>query len=90
VPYPYDSELEPSQLHEISTTSFPLEAVQIHMGMLDLPLEILLQVLDELATEANINALAKTCHHLYTLLNPILYQRNIQNGQSSALLGAGR
>jgi ankyrin repeat protein len=60
------------------------------MGMLDLPLEILLQILDELAAEANINALAKTCWHLYTLLNPILYQRNIQNGQSSALLWAVR
>ncbi|KAL2800116.1 ankyrin repeat-containing domain protein [Aspergillus keveii] len=60
------------------------------MGMLDLPLEILLQILDELPAEANINALAKPCWHLYTLLNPIFYQRNIQNGQSSALLWAVR
>ncbi|KAL3486607.1 hypothetical protein BJX62DRAFT_18137 [Aspergillus germanicus] len=60
------------------------------MGMLDLALKILLQIIDELVTEANINALAKTCRQLYTIVNPILYQRNIQNGQSSALLWAVR
>ncbi|KAL3447409.1 ankyrin repeat-containing domain protein [Aspergillus insuetus] len=67
-----------------------LWAAQTQNGLLDLPLGILLHILDELATEANINTLAKTCRQSYILLDPVLYQRNIQNGRSSALLWAVR
>jgi ankyrin repeat protein len=49
----------------ITTMTIPLS---------DLPNEIILAIAKELHSESAINALARTSRHLYSLLNPFLYQ----------------
>lgn len=54
----------------------------------DLPNELLLSVADTFDRQSDINALARSSRSLYVLLNPFLYQQNVERHRSSALLWA--
>ena len=58
--------------------------------LLVLPPELLLGVAREIEHERDLNALARTCRHLYAILNRELYRRNVQLCKSSALLWAAK
>ena len=58
------------------------------MPLLNLPNELLLYVADNLRTERNINAFARTSRRLYNLLNTYLYRHNVKRFEGSALLWA--
>ncbi|OAL42696.1 ankyrin, partial [Pyrenochaeta sp. DS3sAY3a] len=60
------------------------------MLLLDLPNELLLWILESLASEKDINAFLQANRRLYKLLNTFLYCRNIQQSNSSALVWAAR
>lgn len=53
-----------------------------------LPLEVWLNVTEQMNSEEDIFALAKTCGRLYYALRPVLYRFNAENSNSSALLWA--
>lgn len=57
------------------------------MELLDLPNELILE-LGNLAEPPALCALAATCRRLHSLLNPLLYRRNAQERDSSALIWA--
>jgi ankyrin repeat protein len=58
--------------------------------LLDLPNELLLSIADHLKRDRDINAFARVNRRLYVLLDTYLYQHNIQQRNSSALLWAAK
>src|SRR4051794_39105327 len=60
------------------------------MPLLGLANELLKEISEHLEFERDINAFARTCGHLYYLLNTYLYRHNIQHSESSALLWAAK
>jgi hypothetical protein len=58
------------------------------MLLLDLPNELLLCLSEQLGSESDLNAFARTTGRLYCLLNTHLYRRNVQWSGSSALVWA--
>ncbi|KAG7286208.1 hypothetical protein NEMBOFW57_008514 [Staphylotrichum longicolle] len=53
-----------------------------------LPVELMLNISSNFTSAKDLDALARTCRGFYHHLNPLLYQRNIDQGQSSAVLWA--
>ncbi|KAF2254159.1 hypothetical protein BU26DRAFT_385809, partial [Trematosphaeria pertusa] len=60
------------------------------MPLLDLSNELLCLVSENLLSESDINALARTDRLLYDLTNIHLYRYNVQHSDSSALLWAAK
>ena len=60
------------------------------MQLLNLANELLQSIADCLEVQRDINAFTQTNRQLHTLLNPYLYQHNIQRFGSSALLWAAK
>ncbi|KAJ5997031.1 hypothetical protein N7522_008691 [Penicillium canescens] len=55
------------------------------MPLLDLPNEILLTIAEPLGSQKDINALAQTNRHFYSLFNPFLYAHNVKYHRGYAL-----
>ncbi|WEW59952.1 hypothetical protein PRK78_005434 [Emydomyces testavorans] len=53
--------------------------------LMTLPAEVLLEIVDSLHSEADINALARTSHQFYSLVNPYLYGHNVKYCRASAM-----
>ncbi|KAK2812222.1 hypothetical protein FQN50_001580 [Emmonsiellopsis sp. PD_5] len=55
------------------------------MILTDLPNELILDTVSFFDSETDINAFARACKKLYSVLNPYLYRYNVQHHESSAL-----
>jgi ankyrin repeat protein len=55
-----------------------------------LPVELLCEIIHSVDSVKDSNALARTCQHLHTIANPILYKRNVHQENSSALIWAAQ
>ncbi|KAH1712588.1 hypothetical protein KXX40_005614 [Aspergillus fumigatus] len=60
------------------------------MNLLDLPTEVLVMIAEALQTAHDINTLARTSRTLYSCINYVLYQSDVQNGNGKALIWAAR
>src|SRR5436305_1086659 len=58
------------------------------MKLLGLPPELVLSTAQKLDRERDLNAFARTCRRLYSILDRELYRRNVQLCGSAALLWA--
>lgn len=54
--------------------------IQVKMSLKSLPLELLLLICGDLDT-ADLNALTRTCGHVFSLLNHLLYQRAVKSDE---------
>lgn len=60
------------------------------MALQNLPNELLLLIASNLKTEADINSLSQVNHGVHTTIDPYLYEQNVDNSNSSALIYAAR
>ncbi|KAK2772239.1 hypothetical protein FQN53_004675 [Emmonsiellopsis sp. PD_33] len=60
------------------------------MMLTDLPNELILETVSFFDSEVDINAFARACKKLYSVLNPSLYRYNVQHHESSALQWAAK
>jgi hypothetical protein len=58
--------------------------------LVSLPSELLLLIAAKVQHQRDLNALAQTCRRLYGILNETLYQLNVRQYGSSALVWAAR
>ena len=55
------------------------------MSLYNLPLELLLQIVDQQDRHRNINALSRACRRFHSIIDPHLYKYNAVHGTSSAI-----
>jgi hypothetical protein len=74
--------------HELHQTSYSVVHTSLNMELVDIPLEILIKIIECLTKQSDINHVVRLTKTFFDLFNDYLYQYNVQHFRGNALLWA--